>query len=182
MLFSFGAVPFGGGCGRAVRAIRGRTAVPPGQTLIVANALSCLRTRRLDGFSRSGLGCGTQLVVERRAPRRSAGGGGLIHLLSVRVGTRVLRGAAERLPFQEVLLRCLRGPSSILLPTLCVYAVRPGGQSQLSAPAVAMLEGGSTSRWWWQPPGGLPRSGPGRRPFEPTTHSIPRTTSRPARS
>lgn len=66
--------------------------------------------------------------------------GVLVHLLLVRIGRRVLRHSAKRLPLQGVLLRRLRGPSLLLLPTLCAYAALPGVRAQLSPPTAGALD------------------------------------------
>lgn len=68
------------------------------------------------------------------------GVGVLLHLLLARVAKRILRRSEERLPLRAPLLRRLRGPSLILLPTLCAYAALSGVRSQFAHEAAIMLD------------------------------------------
>jgi small-conductance mechanosensitive channel len=57
--------------------------------------------------------------------------GVLVHLCVVRISKRVLRGTADH-PLRGTLLRRLRGPSLVLFPILCAYAVLPSVRGHFS--------------------------------------------------
>jgi len=66
--------------------------------------------------------------------------GGLGALLLAQIAKRVLRRSAEHLPLRGALLRRLRGPSFILLPTLCAYAALPAVRARFAPAGVVVLD------------------------------------------